>query len=688
MLNLLRYSQLIALAAILAIVVALSLLYRGLLFDSMVEAETHANVALTKAFANAVWGSHAGFVARAGTFERATLAGRPEIAALDRDLRRLSDGLPVVKIKIYDLNGLTAYSTDPQQIGQSAAGNPGFLRARDGYPASNLTYRSRMDSWEGEIADRHILATYAPVHVYDAAPVEAVLEIYSDITSLVEASEAGQWKILAAVFSAMALVYALVQLILARYERLLRDQERERAAQEERIRHQAYHDPLTGLPNRASFTEHLDEAMRRAKRAGWPLALLFLDLDLFKRVNDSLGHDAGDRLLRVAAERIRRSVREADMLFRMGGDEFTVLLEDVRGPEEAAQVAGRVIEAVAEPLSVSHHEIAVTASIGIALYPRDDTVGERLLKSADTAMYRAKELGRNRYAFFAREMNERVESQMMMEAALRRALKNEEFVLHFQPRVSAATGRATGAEALLRWKHPEWGLIEPARFVPLLEETGLVVQVGAWVLAEACRQAQAWQAAGLPRLRVSVNLSSRQFRSEGLAETVSEALRASGLAPELLELEMTESLLVENVEHAMGVMGRLKAIGTAISIDDFGTGYSSLGYLKRFPIDSLKIDRSFVRDIATSPKDAAIVNAISALARSLGIGLIAEGVEEPWQAEFLRLRHCTEMQGYLFSRPLPAESLAEALVRVFPMPPASAARASIHSAESLRQLTA
>jgi diguanylate cyclase (GGDEF)-like protein len=688
MLNLLRYSQLIALAAILAIVVALSLLYRGLLFDSMVEAETHANVALTKAFANAVWGSHAGLVARAGTFERATLAGRPEIAALDRDLRRLSDGLPVVKIKIYDLNGLTAYSTDPQQIGQSAAGNPGFLRARDGYPASNLTYRSRMDSWEGEIADRHILATYAPVHVYDAAPVEAVLEIYRDITSLVEASEAGQWKILAAVFSAMALVYALVQLILARYERLLRDQERERAAQEERIRHQAYHDPLTGLPNRASFTEHLDEAMRRAKRAGWPLALLFLDLDLFKRVNDSLGHDAGDRLLRVAAERIRRSVREADMLFRMGGDEFTVLLEDVRGPEEAAQVAGRVIEAVAEPLSVSHHEIAVTASIGIALYPRDDTVGERLVKSADTAMYRAKELGRNRYAFFAREMNERVESQMMMEAALRRALKNEEFVLHFQPRVSAATGRATGAEALLRWKHPEWGLIEPARFVPLLEETGLVVQVGAWVLAEACRQAQAWQAAGLPRLRVSVNLSSRQFRSEGLAETVSEALRASGLAPELLELEMTESLLVENVEHAMGVMGRLKAIGTAISIDDFGTGYSSLGYLKRFPIDSLKIDRSFVRDIATSPKDAAIVNAISALARSLGIGLIAEGVEEPWQAEFLRLRHCTEMQGYLFSRPLPAESLAEALVRVFPMPPASAARASIHSAESLRQLTA
>jgi diguanylate cyclase (GGDEF)-like protein len=686
MLNLLRYSQLIALAVLVAVVVALSLLYRGLLFDSMVESETQSNVALTKAFANAIWPSHASFVARAGKLERATLASRPEIAALDRDLRRLSEGLAVVKVKIYDLNGLTVYSTDPRQIGEDGGAKPGFLRARDGYPSSKVSYKEQLDSWEGSLADRHVVETYVPVHVYDAAPVEAVLEVYNDVTGQVTAAQRSQFIILAAVLGAMAVVYAVVQLILARYHRLLRAQERERAAQEERIRHQAYHDALTGLPNRASFTEHLEEAMKRAKRANWPLALLFLDLDLFKRVNDSLGHDAGDRLLRVAAERIRRAVREADMMFRMGGDEFTVLLEDVRGPEEAAMVASRVIEGIAEPLQLQHHEIAVTASIGIALYPRDDVVGERLVKSADTAMYRAKELGRNRYAFFAPEMNERVESQMQIEAALRRALKNDEFVLHFQPRISTATGRATGAEALLRWKHPEWGLVEPARFVPLLEETGLVVPVGAWVLTEACRQAKAWQAAGLPPMRVSVNLSSRQFRSEALFDAVSEALRSANLAPHLLELEITESLLVENVDHAMGVMGKLKAIGTPISIDDFGTGYSSLGYLKRFPIDSLKIDKSFVRDIATSPKDAAIVKAISALARSLGIGLIAEGVEEPWQVEFLRGRHCTEMQGFLFSRPLPADLLPDALARAYAMP-AIAARASIQSVDSLRQLT-
>jgi diguanylate cyclase (GGDEF)-like protein len=687
MLNLLRYSQIMAVAVMVAVVVALSLLYRGMVVDALVDSETHASVGLTKTFANAVWPTYAGFVRRAGSLPPGELARRPEIADLERDLQALARGLNVVKVKIYDLRGLTVFSTDPRQIGEDKSANPGFLRARDGYPASEITYRDRFDAWEGAISDRNIISTYVPVHVDEATPVEAVFEVYSDVTVLVERMQASQRKIIGGVLGAMALVWLVVQLMLSHYQRRLAEEERHRQAHEEWMRHQAFHDPLTDLPNRVSFTEHLGEALRRAKRAEWGLALLFIDLDLFKRVNDSLGHDAGDRLLRVASERIRGAVREADLLFRMGGDEFTVLLEDVGAPEEAGAAAQRILEAMATPVLLDHHEIAVSASIGIALFPRDDVVGERLVKSADTAMYRAKELGRNRYAFFSPEMNQHVEEQMKLEAALRRALKSGEFLLHFQPRISTSTGRAAGAEALLRWRHPEWGLVEPARFVPALEETGLIVQVGAWALAEACHQARAWQAGGRAPLRVSVNISPRQFRSEGLVKAVGGALRASGLEPQLLELELTESLLLENVEYAADTMHRLKRLGVRLSIDDFGTGYSSLGHLKRFPIDSLKLDRGSVRDLAASPKDAAIVEAICLLARSLGIGLIAEGVEEAWQAEYLSARHCTEMQGYFFSRPVAAAALAEALARTYPLPRAIAASAAIHSGESLRQDT-
>ena len=567
-------------------------------------------------------------------------------------------------MKVYDTNGLTVFSTDPRQIGQDKRTNAGFVRALAGAAASEITFRDHFDAWEGEIADRNIIATYVPVRIQAAAPVEAVMEVYSDVTPLVAKLERTQTQIVAGVIGALSLLYLLMLWMGGRSDRILREQEAQRVANEARVRYQAYHDPLTGLPNRASFVEHLEEAIRRSKRFGWSLGLMFLDLDRFKRVNDSLGHEAGDELLRVAATRLQGCIRESDMLFRMGGDEFTVLLENVKRPEEAAAVAVRMTQALAEPIELRHHELTATVSIGIALYPKDDRTGERLVKSADTAMYRAKELGRNRYAFFTQEMNDRVESQLVLEAGLQRAVRNDEFVLHYQPRVSAATRRVVGVEALLRWQHPERGLVPPGEFIPLLEESGLIVPVGARVIAAACRQNRAWQDAGLPPMRVSVNISSRQFRTGSLEETVREALRASGLQPEWLEIELTESLLVENSEHAVAVMERLKAIGVAISIDDFGTGYSSLGYLKRFPIDSLKIDRSFVKDLRTSATDAAIVDAISALAHSLGLGLVAEGVEEAGQADFLRARYCTEMQGYLFGRPVPPEEMADAVRRL------------------------
>jgi len=661
--RLFHYSWIAGLATILIVVVALSLLYRQLVFDSLVEEETRSNVALTKAFANSIWPRHSAFIQRAATVPAGELASRKEIRALERDLRLLMQGLSVVKVKIYDANGLTVFSTDPRQIGEDKSGNPGFRLARDGTAASDITFRDRFDAWEGVISDRNIIATYVPVRIHDAVPVEAVMEVYSDVTSLVDDMERGQWKILAGVLGGLSAVYALILWILLRYRRLLSEQEAQRLAQEERIRHQAYHDDLTGLPNRASFAEQLDAMTRRARRAGWAFAVMFLDLDRFKVVNDSLGHHAGDQLLRVAATRIQRCIRDSDMLFRMGGDEFTVLLEDVRGPEQTAAVAHRILEAMAEPVQLQQHEIRVTASIGMALFPRDDPTGERLVKSADTAMYRAKELGRNRYEFFTAEMNARVENQLVLEAALRRAVEAGEFLLHFQPRVSALNRAVVGVEALLRWRHPERGLVSPADFIPLLEETNLIVPVGAWVLDTACRQAREWRDGGLP-LRMSVNISSRQFRSELLVQTVASALQSSGLEPELLELELTESLLIENTESAISIMTRFKKLGVMVSIDDFGTGYSSFSYLKQFPIDFLKVDRTFIRDLARNPKDAAIVEAIAALARSLGIGLIAEGVEEIHQAEYLRTCYCTEMQGWLFGRAVPAEEFPSLVARI------------------------
>ena len=664
MLKVFRYSSFVGLVAVVAVTVALSWFYRRLAFDALVETETRANVALTKAFANSIWSSYAGFVAQAGRIPAADLPQRAELQQLRRDLKLLAQGLDVVKVKVYDTEGLTVFSTDARQIGQDKRTNAGFIRALAGTPASEITFRDRFDAWEGEIADRNIIATYVPVRIREAAPVEAVMEVYSDVTPLVAKLERTQIEIVAGVIGALSLLYVLMLWMAGRSDRILREQEAQRVANEERIRYQAYHDPLTGLPNRTSFVDHLEEAIRRSKRFGWSLGLMFLDLDRFKRVNDSLGHEAGDELLRIAARRLQGCIRESDMLFRMGGDEFTVLLENVKGPEEAAAVAVRMTQAVAEPIELRHHELTATVSIGIALYPKDDQSGERLVKSADTAMYRAKDLGRNRYAFFTQEMNDRVESQLVLEAGLQRAVRNDEFVLHYQPRVSAANRRVVGVEALLRWQHPERGLVPPGEFIPLLEESGLIVPVGARVIAAACRQNKAWQDAGLPPMRVSVNISSRQFRTGSLEETVREALRASGLQPEWLEIELTESLLVENSEHAVAVMERLKEIGVAISIDDFGTGYSSLGYLKRFPIDSLKIDRSFVKDLRTSATDAAIVDAISALAHSLGLGLVAEGVEEAGQADFLRARYCTEMQGYLFGRPVPPQEMADAVRRL------------------------
>jgi len=429
----------------------------------------------------------------------------------------------------------------------------------------------------------------------------------------------------------------------------------ERKRAEERIRHMAEHDALTGLPNRVLLGDRLSQAIAAAQRERRVMALIFLDLDRFKNINDSLGHQIGDRLLQAVAGRIVSTLRGSDTVSRPGGDEFILLLPEIAHPDAAARIAEKLIEALARPCVIDGHELAVTASLGISIYPEDGEDADTLIRNADTAMYHSKESGRNVYHFFRPEMNARVFERMSLEHSLRRALERGEFRLHYQPQIDIATRRLIGMEALVRWQSPELGLVSPARFIPVAEDSGLILPLGAWVLGEACRQARAWQVAGLPALPVAVNISALQFRQPNFVGVVEQVLAQSGLAPECLELELTESIMMHAAERNIEVLDTLRRMGVKVAIDDFGTGYSSLAYLKRLPIDKLKIDQAFVRDIATDADDAAIISAIIGLAHNLKLRVIAEGVESEAQLEFLRHGGCQEVQGYLFSPPLPAD---------------------------------
>jgi diguanylate cyclase (GGDEF)-like protein/PAS domain S-box-containing protein len=445
----------------------------------------------------------------------------------------------------------------------------------------------------------------------------------------------------------------------------------ERRRTQEQIHHLAYYDSLTGLPNRQLFKELLAEAMNQASTHANRLATLFLDLDKFQRINDTFGPSIGDRLLQQVAERVVHAVRgtghapwnardlEPIPVARLGGDEFTVLIKEIEGIQDAAKIARRIINALNRPFLVSGHEFFVTASIGIAVYPDDGSNADHFMKNGDAAMYHAKERGRNNYQFYNRSMNASALNRLVMESKLRRAIEKQEFILYYQPQVDVENGNVVGVEALIRWQHPELGLTLPAEFVSIAEEAGLMTLIGEWVLRTACRQNRRWQEAGMPYFPVAVNISSPHFRQPDLAAKVAEILQEAELDPAYLELEVTESMLMEELEPTLSTLSELKKMGIRLSVDDFGTGYSSLCYLKRFPLNTLKIDWSFVRDITTDVDDAAITGAIIAMANSLRLDVIAEGVENKSQADLLTSMRCFLMQGFHFSEPLPAEAIPQ-----------------------------
>jgi diguanylate cyclase (GGDEF)-like protein len=441
---------------------------------------------------------------------------------------------------------------------------------------------------------------------------------------------------------------------------------------EEQLVRQATYDVLTQLPNRILLEDRISQSIRQAKRTGKIIAILFFDLDRFKFVNDSLGHNIGDALLQAVARRLEHCIRETDTLARWGGDEFVIVASNLDMKEDIIHVIERCQQALAEIFKIGDHEIGITSSVGVSFYPSDGECLNSLLKNADSAMYHAKQEGANFYSFYLPHMNERAVEMLELERDLRYALENNEFILNYQPLLNISTGKIVGAEALIRWMHPKKGLIPPLDFIQLAEETGLILDIGEWVLRTACAQNKTWQNAGLPKICMAVNLSSQQFRHKEIVQTVAKILKDTKLKPQYLELELTESSIMGNTELYLRAMADLKGLGIDLAIDDFGTGYSSLSYLKKFPVSKLKIDKSFIRDLTTDSNDGAIVMAIIAMAQKLKLTVLAEGAETPEQLAFLKEQQCDYAQGYYFSKPVAASECEKLLTAShLPLPPSS-----------------
>ena len=687
-----RYFSVAALAALVVTSVLLGIVYGHQERQSLTLMGEADNITLAKTFRNFLWSRLEPMVAASRGARTAALRANSE--PLRAELMSLMRDAQVVKVKVYNLDGMTVFSTDLKLVGESKAGNAGFLAAKAGRVTTSLVHKDSFDAFEGMIEDRDLIASYLPIRGGDGK-VAAVFELYRDMTPLVARMRDSQRTLIASVTLAMAMLYALLFAIVWRAQTILdrqrtdlesslvqiqednrlldqRVQERtadlfsanqsleseinERRDAELKLAFLAHHDPLTGLPNRILLQERIELAIHRAKRNQGSFAVLFIDLDNFKNVNDTLGHPIGDILLQQVTRELQHHVRGVDTLARLGGDEF-ILLVEVADPEQAEAVAQKVIAMFSEPYHLVDHELYLGATLGISLFPRDGGDGHTLIRNADTAMYRAKAARRGSYRFYAPEMTASAEERLRLDSMLRRALDNGELYLAYQPQVDLASGGIVGAEALLRWQHPTMGDIPPSRFIPVAEESGFISELGIWVLRQACRQMRSWLAGGIDISKIAVNVSVRQFERSGFVDSVRAVLRETGLPAGCLELEITESAIMLT-HHVHELLLGLRDTGVLLSIDDFGTGYSSLSYLKQLPIQKLKIDRSFVRDLEGGANDLAIVRSVIALARTMGLATLAEGVENEGQARFLVQEGCEQAQGFLYSRPVAADEVA------------------------------
>ena len=646
----LLWSALIGFAAIVAFVLS----YRHLATDSILEQETQSNKALARILARAVWPRLEHLVADPGAV-RGHVSAPAEVSQLRQDVLDHMRDTRIVKVNIYDPRGMLFVSTDASQNVKENSADPGVAKAQRGEVTSLLGRPDRMDTFAA--AHRHVVTTYVPISGPSSPRVVAEFQVFSDVTDLMDGIDRHTVFILIGLMGTVLIIYAMLSVHARRVNRVVCREHEQRVAAEAEIRYQAYHDRLTGLPNRRSFYKKLDTLLAGPPNRPESLAVMFLDLDNFKLINDGFGHSAGDNVLRTMAQRLSDCLRRVDRLYHMNGDKFIIVLTGNDLRQATRLIAERMLKRIAEPVPVNGQPVTVTFSIGVSLYPDDGQDGEQLVRAADNAMYCAKDSGRNQYKFHRPGGTACAIERLTMESELRQAAGSNQFTLYYQPRVSVAGGEIVAVEALIRWPRPGTGIVCPQDIIPFLERNGLIEGVGRWVLKSACEQLRTWWDHGVDSCRVSVNVSPRQFLRRGFVSMVEETIADIGVPPDHVELELTESMLLDTNDDTAQKLKLLKELGVIVTMDDFGTGYSSLNYLRCMPIDYLKIDKTFVARITDEPKDAAVVSSILSLAHELGVHVVAEGVETQKQLEFLRAHACEEYQGFLYSKPIPAAKI-------------------------------
>jgi|GEM_PF-1528995 len=658
--NLLRTFSIASFITIIIASVLSGTIVREIYTRNLIELNEHKSEAVSQVLINILLSRHSEYLLSTPYLTADEILHHPLFNSLKDDLQVELARLKILNANVYSRAGFAIFSSHDSQIGKSVKLDPGFNIAMNGTTSSRTIYQVTLRNIEKSPIDRDIIKSFMPIYSTPAGgdksgkrTIQGVLELSLDATPLLNNIKNIEREVIISVMIVLSLLYVALFYIVRRADLTIKTQNDEWSRNKAMIEHAAYHDSLTGLPTRPLLTDRLQHAMSLADREGCHVVVMSLDIDRFKNVNDSLGHDIGDELLRQIVKRFLGHIRASDTVARTGGDEFTILMERVEKIDEATILAERIIDAMQESFVLNDNEINMTTSIGITVYPDDDINANDLLRDADAALYRAKELGRNMYQFYTKDINTRSSERLNLDHELRVALEKDEFLLYYQPKVDVLSGEITGMEALLRWQHPERGLVSPVEFIPALEDSGMIITAGAWVIKRACEATKRWHDAGFQSLCVAVNVSGHQFKQSDFVDKVRHILQETRFDARYLEIEVTEGVLIEDTSRTLVTLAELKSLGVGIAVDDFGTGYSSLSYLKKFPIDTLKIDQSFIRNVNESSDNAAIVTAIMALGHSLRLNLVAEGVEAPEELAYLSALRCNVIQGFLFSRPIP-----------------------------------